>query len=165
MSHYIQVAYCDNSRPKYIPVQKEGYILIETFRSIFSKATGMFFNFEGREYVVKLHEGNFYPPINGWGQRLYFPMFVDDDEHYGNDDDYCGNDDDDDDEHYENEDDGYYDEHYYEERYYDDYTEDNGYNGQPQQYNAPEKEDINDVYLRMMREKEEEESYEEDYDD
>ena len=151
MSHYIQVAYCDDSRPKYIPVEKEGYIFIETFRSIFSKATGMFFNFEGHQYVVKLYEGNFYPPVNGWGQRLYFPMFDDEDDYDNNEDDY------------DHEDDNNYNDHE-DDDYYDD-GDDYGNDDDPPQWKKVPQEDINKIIFEMMKGKSEGNDDEWDYKD
>ena len=107
--------------------------------------------------MVTLSNGHLHPPANGWNDTVFYPIYDDFRDEVDHD---CNDEASNDDEYYDEED---YDED--EEYIKDDYTENNGYNGQPQQYDAPE--DINEVYSRMMREKHEEELYNEesDYDD
>ena len=169
MADYIQIA-IDARKPKYLRVEVDNTVSLETLRSAFPRACGLCFEIENKCFVVKLHRGIFYPPRN-WRKFCYEPI-IDDVEYDDGDDDY-GHENDDQSDHGEeydyydkDKDDGYHDDNYYEDRYHDDHTEDNGYNGHAQ-YNAPEKEDINDLYFNMVREKHEEELHNEesDYDD
>ena len=148
---------------KWLPTNVDGTLSLETLQSAFPHSTGMCFKIQGECFVIRIQNEFFYPPAGGWNRHDYEPIF-DNDGHYENDDDFEGknnhddyNDcdeyeegyDEGDDEHDENYDDGYYDDH--------------------QQYNAPEEEDINDLYFRMIRENDGEESIDEgeedDYED
>ena len=150
MVDYIQVK--DARKPKYLPMESDNTISLETLQSAFPRACGLCFEIENKCFVVKLHRGILYPPRD-WRKFCYEPIL--DDVEYNGDDDYDQNDDESDHreeyDHYDKSDDNDH----------DNYAED--YNNLPQ-YNPPEAEDINEVYWGQIREKHED-NEESDYDD
>ena len=134
-------------------MERDGSVSLQTFRSLFPGASGMFFESKHDQFIISLHNGYLHSPSNGWLDRVYYPIY--DDFRDKVDHDY---DDDDKDEH----DDEYYDDEYYAN--YDDYD------GHDKQCDT-KPEDFSEVYSRMLREKHEEELYgkddydEDDYDD
>ena len=82
MSDYIQVTTNSENASKWLPVGTDGIIFLEVLQSAFPRDSGMCFEVDNRCFVVKLHRGSFYPPVNAWQQHCYFPVFDDDDDKY-----------------------------------------------------------------------------------
>ena len=161
---YIRVAFSQSSSIKFVPTENGGTVLMETFNFVFPKASGMFFEYKNNQFVVTLSNNWLPPPANGLRDTVFYPLYDDFRDEDENQDDYV-----DENEQDENDDenDGYIDDDH-DNNYYDDY--DNDYNGhEPQQWNVPQKEDINDLYFRIIRKNDDEESVdkgeEDDYDD
>ena len=159
MTEYIRVAFCNTSSIKYIPMERDGSVSLQTFRSLFPGASGMFFESKHDQFIITLHNGYLHPPSNGWQERVYYPIYKDLRDEDENQDDYV-----DENEQDENDDenDGYIDDDY-DNNYYDDY--DNDYDDHNPQDTEPE--DFYEVYSRMLREKHQEELHNEesDYDE
>ena len=136
MADYIQVK--DARKPKYLPVESDNTISLETLQSAFPRACGLCFEIENKCFVVKLHRGILYPPKEWW--KFCYEPILDDDYNEDYDDDY--------DEDYDD-----YDQEYFE------HDRKNNVCGNP-----PEKEDINMLYYNLLNEKSDDE-VESDYDD
>ena len=152
MADYIQVK--DAGKPKYLPVESDNTISLETLQSAFPRSCGLCFEIENKCFVVKLHRGILYPPKEWW-KFCYEPIL--DDVEYNGDDGYDQNDDESD--HREEYD--YYDEEDnedYDEEYFEHNGKDNGYG------NPPEVEDVNMLYYHLLNEKHDDD-VESDYDD
>ena len=156
MTEYIRVAFCNSSSIKYIPIEQNGKVLMETFRSLFSEASGMFFELKNKQFIITLHNSYFHPPAQGWQDTVYYPLY-DDLQDEIDQDDYIGQDEQDDHDDYVDdqcddldEDDDNYDE------YDDDYHD-------PQQGDT-ELEDINKIIFRMMKQ-DKEKTYDTDDDE
>ena len=140
-------------------MERDGSVSLQTFRSLFPGASGMFFESKHDQFIITLHNGYLHPPSKGWQERVYYPIYKDLWDEDENQDDYVDKNEQDDHD-YEN--DGYIDDDYIDD--YDDY--DNDYDDHnPQQGTEPE--DINEIILRMMRkDKDKEKAHEDDdYDD
>ena len=106
----------------------------KTFLSVFPRAHGMFFHHKNNQYVITLINDRFHPPPDGWRNTVFYPLFDDwDDDDYENDDEYETDED-----------------------CYDDGHEDDSKN------NA-QKEDINELYYKFLRDNDYDEGT--DYDD
>ena len=125
MADYIQVK--DAGKPKYLPVESDDTISLETLQSAFPRSCGLCFEIENKCFVVKLHRGILYPPKEWW-KFCYEPIF---DDHY--DDDYDNDYDDDYDYDYDDDDQKY------------------------RKSNPPEKEDINKLYYNLLNGKNDDE--------
>ena len=83
MADYMQVK--DAGKSKYLPVESDNTISLETLQSAFPRSCGLSFEIENKCFVVKLHRGILYPPKEWW-KFCYEPILDDDyDEDY---DDY-----------------------------------------------------------------------------
>ena len=60
MVDYIQVK--DARKPKYLPMESDNTVSLETLQSAFPRACGLCFEIENKCFVVKLHRGILYPP-------------------------------------------------------------------------------------------------------
>ena len=95
MVDYIQVK--DAGKPKYLPVESDDTISLETLQSAFPRSCGLCFETENKCFIVRLHRGILYPPKQWW-KFCYEPIFDDDyEDDYNYEDDY----DDDDQAYYE----------------------------------------------------------------
>ena len=79
MANYMQVE--DVGKSKYLPVESDNTISLETLQSALPHSCGLSFEFENKCFVVKLHRGILYPPKELW-KFCYEPIFDDD---YGDD--------------------------------------------------------------------------------
>ena len=132
---YIKVALSHESPIMFVPIEQDGKISKETFKSIFPRSHGMFFQHKNNQYVITLINGRFHPPPDGWRNTVFYPLLGEDDYYY--DDDNYDDDDYDDDDY---EDDGYYQ---------DDGYEDDSKNNVG--VKPPQKEDINELYYNLLR--------------
>ena len=82
MADYIQVK--DAGKPKYLPVEGDDTISLETLQSAFPRSCGLCFYIKNKCFVVKLQRGILYPPKEYW-KFCYEPIFDDDYDDY---DDY-----------------------------------------------------------------------------
>ena len=128
MSEYIRVAFCNTSSIRYVPIERNGYVLMETFCSLFSGASGTFFELKYDQFIVTLHNGYLHLPANGWQDRVYYLIYKDLRDEDENQEDYVDENEQDD---HDDENDGYIDDDYIDD-YDDDY--DNEYDDHnPQQ--------------------------------
>ena len=140
---YIRAALSHESPIIFIQIEIDGKISKETFLSVFPRAHGMCFYHKNNQFVNTLTNGRFNPPPDGWRNTIYYPLF-DDDDWYEDDDDYATDDD------YQDDD---YDQEYLEQ------DRKNNVCGKP-----PEKEDINMLYNHLLRDDQNDDSYD-SYDD
>ena len=54
MTEYIRVAFCNTSSIKYVPMERDGSVSLQTFRSLFPGASGMFFESKHDQLEVEL---------------------------------------------------------------------------------------------------------------
>ena len=123
---YIKVAYSLSSPVRFVPIEHDGTVLMETFNSVFPRAHGMFFERKNNPYVITLYNNRLHPPPDGWRFTVFYPIFGDEDY----DDDYDEED---------NED--------YDEEYFEHDGKNNGCG------NPPEVEDVNMLYYHLLNEK------------
>ena len=142
---YIKVAFSHECPIKFVPIEQDGKISMETFNSIFPRAHGMFYEHKSNQYVITLINGRLHPPPDGWKNSVFYPLFGDED-HYEDDDDY-------------EEDDYYGDDDYYEDDHYEDDRKNNVY-GKP-----PIKEDINELFYNVLNGKNNDDDDDDNYDD
>ena len=134
---YIRTALAHESPIIFIQIEQDGKILKETFCSVYPRACGMFFHKKQNDYAITLTNGRFIPPPEGWRGTIFYPLYDEDE-----------NEDDDEDDSYEED---------------DDYCSDDGY-----QHDVgakpPEKEDFNMLYNHLLRDDQNDDSYD-SYDD
>ena len=76
---YIKVAFSHASPIKFVPIEHDGKISMETFNSIFPRAHGMFFEHKNNQYVITLCNDRLHPPPDGWRNTVFYPLFGDED--------------------------------------------------------------------------------------
>ena len=145
MAKYMQVE--DVGKSKYLPVESDNTISLETLQSAFPHSCGLSFEVENKCFVVKLHRGILFPPTEWW-KYCYQPIFDDYDDYESDDGGY-------------EEDDYYGDDDYYEDDHYEDDRKNNVY-GKP-----PIEEDINELFYNVLNGKNnDDDNYDDDdYDD
>ena len=76
---YIKVAFSHESPIKFVPIEHDGKISMETFNSIFPRTHGMFFEHKNNQYVITLINDRLHPPPDGWRNTVFYPLFGDED--------------------------------------------------------------------------------------
>ena len=136
---------------KWLPTNIDGTVSLEILQSAFPHSSGMCFKVNGECFVIRIQNGNFYPPAGGWNRYDYEPIF-DNDGHYENDDDFKG----------KNNHDDYNDCDEYEEEYDEsDDEHDDDYDNTRQWEKNPEPEDFNEIIYNMMQKDKQLEGYDE----
>ena len=138
---YIKVAFSHEYPIKFVPIEKDGRISMETLNSIFLRARGMFYEHKNNQYVITLTNGRLQPPPDGWKNSVFFPLFGDEDDYESDDGGY-------------EEDDYYGDNDYYEDDHHEDDRKNDVY-GKP-----PIEEDINELFYKVLND-----NGDNDYDD
>ena len=77
MVDYIQVG-THKKRLKWLPTEINGTVSWEVLQSAFPHSSGMCFKVNGECFVIRIQNGNFYPPAGGWQRYDYQPIFEDD---------------------------------------------------------------------------------------
>lgn len=77
MSTYLQVAEDDGEEPIEVPTEEDGTLLLSTLQAQFPGASGLKFRNpdSGSLRGVRLVDGRFHPPDNGWGNTVYYCVF------------------------------------------------------------------------------------------
>ena len=90
MARYIQVE--DDGESKYLPVERDNTVSLETLQSAFPHCCGLSFEVESKCFVVKLDRNILFLPTEWWKycyQPIYdnYDDYEDYDENYEDDDD------------------------------------------------------------------------------
>jgi len=77
MTTYIQVAEDEGEEPIEVPTEEDGSLLLSTLSAQFPGTSGLKFRNpeSGGIRGVRLLEGRFHPPENGWGNLVYYCVF------------------------------------------------------------------------------------------
>ena len=90
MARYIQVE--DDGESKYLPVERDNTVLLETLQSAFPQCYGLTFEIESKCFVVKLDRGIFFLPAEWW-KYCYQPVYDNYDDYQDDENDYYNDDD------------------------------------------------------------------------
>jgi TAR DNA-binding protein 43 len=77
MSCYIQVAEDETEEPIELPTEDDGSLLLSTLAAQFPGVSGLKYRASESRTMrgVRLLEGRFQPPEEGWGNHVYFCVF------------------------------------------------------------------------------------------
>lgn len=67
--------------PMMFPLGEDGTVSFSTLRSIYPRVIGLVYRIEDDNFtrVVRVNESGFHPPQDGWGQRIYWCIFSEED--------------------------------------------------------------------------------------
>lgn len=77
----VLVAREESGEPKGFPLEVDGTMSLSTLRSVFERLTGLEYRIGDENFtrVVRATESGFHPPQDGWGQRIYWCIFSEED--------------------------------------------------------------------------------------
>ena len=150
MVDYIQVG-IHKKRLKWLPTEIDGTISLEVLQSAFPHSSGMCFKVNNECFVIRIQNGNFYPPAGGWQRYDYEPIFdIDEDDENEYDYDHENHEQSDDGEEYD-----YCDKDSEDDRYYDEYDD---YDGRDGRYETGPEDFSEIIYQKAQNDKEREEN-------